>query len=79
MYLIFTNFVFRKSNIGKYVLGSLILGCSSIVVYAKYDPKFRQWLKTNIKGSDELLKMILFEEKGLEKPVSGQQNSVKPK
>lgn len=56
---------------GKYALGSLIFGFSTIVVYAKYDTKFRQWLKTNVYGSDELLKLILFEDKSTsEKPSS---------
>ncbi|XP_027837338.1 MICOS complex subunit Mic60-like isoform X1 [Aphis gossypii] len=52
-----------KSNIGKYAFGSLLFGFSSIVVYAKYDTNFRQWLKTNVYGSDELLKVLLFEDK----------------
>lgn len=56
-------FVGRKSNIGKYAFGSLLFGFSSIVVYAKYDTNFRQWLKTNVYGSDELLKVLLFEDK----------------
>lgn len=60
---------------GKYALGSLIFGFSTIVVYAKYDTKFRQWLKTNIYGSDELLKLILFEDK----TAHEQPSSVKPK
>lgn len=47
---------------GKYALGSLLFGFSTIVVYAKYDTQFRQWLKTNVYGSDELLKLILFED-----------------
>lgn len=54
-----------KSNLGKYALGSLIFGFSTIVVYAKYDTKFRQWLKTNVYGSDELLKLLLFEDKSI--------------
>lgn len=66
-------FISRKSNIGKYALGSFIFGFSSVVVYAKYDPTFRQWLKNNIYGSDELLKIILFEDK------VDQPNNLKPK
>ncbi|XP_050426152.1 MICOS complex subunit Mic60-like [Adelges cooleyi] len=53
----------RKSNVGKYTIGSLLFGFSAVVVYAKYDNNFRQWLKNNVSGSDELLKLILFEEK----------------
>lgn len=50
-------------------MGSLIFGFSSIVIYAKYDTKFRQWLKANVYGSDELLKLLLFEDKfAQEKP-----------
>lgn len=60
---------------GKYALGSLIFGFSTIVVYAKYDTKFRQWLKTNIYGSDEFLKLIFFEDKSAQE----QPSSVKPK
>lgn len=64
-----------KSNIGKYAFGSLIFGFSSIVVYAKYDTNFRQWLKTNVYGSDELLKVLLFEDK----ITHDKSNNVKPK
>ncbi|CAI6363574.1 unnamed protein product [Macrosiphum euphorbiae] len=64
-----------KSNVGKYALGSLIFGFSTIVVYAKYDTKFRQWLKTNVYGSDELLQVLLFEDKS----VHTKPNSEKPK
>ncbi|XP_015379775.1 PREDICTED: MICOS complex subunit Mic60-like isoform X2 [Diuraphis noxia] len=64
-----------KSNVGKYALGSLIFGFSTIVVYAKYDTKFRQWLKTNVYGSDELIKLLLFEDK----PIYNIPNSEKPK
>ncbi|XP_003240956.1 MICOS complex subunit Mic60 isoform X1 [Acyrthosiphon pisum] len=64
-----------KSNVGKYALGSLIFGFSTIVVYAKYDTKFRQWLKTNVYGSDELLKLLLFEDKS----IHNKPNSEKPK
>ncbi|XP_025194019.1 MICOS complex subunit Mic60-like [Melanaphis sacchari] len=53
----------RKSNVGKYALGTVIFGFSSIVVYAKYDSKFRQWLKSNVYGSEEILKLLLFEDK----------------
>lgn len=60
---------------GKYVLGSVIFGFTTIVVYAKYDTKFRQWLKTNIYGSDKLLKLILFEDKSAQE----QPSNVKPK
>jgi len=56
-------------------LGSLIFGFSTIVVYAKYDTKFRQWLKTNVYGSDELLKLLLFEDKS----IHNIPNSEKPK
>jgi len=69
------HFVGRKSNVGKYALGSLIFGFSTIVIYAKYDTKFRQWLKTNVYGSDELLKLLLFEDKF----IRDIPNSVKPK
>lgn len=48
---------------GKYALSSLIFGFSSIIVYAKYDSKFRHWLKTNVYGSDELLQLLFFENK----------------
>lgn len=70
----FINYLFyrKKSNVGKYALGSLIIGFSSIVVYAKYDTSFRHWLKTNVYGSDELLKLILFED-------NAPPNIVKPK
>ncbi|XP_060833624.1 MICOS complex subunit Mic60-like isoform X2 [Rhopalosiphum padi] len=64
-----------KSNVGKYAFGSLIFGFSSIVVYAKYDTKFRQWLKTNVYGSDELLKLLLFEDK----VINDIPNNLKPK
>lgn len=67
-------FIGRKSNVGKYALGSFIFGFGSIVVCAKYDPKFRQWLKNNVYGSDELLKIILFEEE----MVHNQSYNVKP-
>lgn len=68
-------FVGRKSSIGKYAFGSLIFGFSSIVVYAKYDTNFRQWLKANVYGSDELLKVLLFEDK----IIHDKSNNVKPK
>lgn len=64
-----------KSNVRKYALGSLIFGFSTIIVYAKYDTKFRQWLKTNVYGSDELLKLLLFEDKFMHDAP----NSEKPK
>lgn len=69
------SFVGRKSNVGKYALGSLIFGFSTIVVYAKYDTKFRQWLKTNVYGSDDLLKLLLFEDKS----IHNKPNIEKPK
>lgn len=60
---------------GKYALGSLILGFSSVVVYAKYDSTFRQWLKTNLYGSDKLLELLLFEDKF----ANDQLSSAKPR
>lgn len=68
--MFFVNIIYRKSNVGKYALGSLIFGFSSVVVYAKYDANFRHWLTTNVYGSDELLKLI-FEDK----PASEQKGS----
>lgn len=69
------HFVGRKSNIGKYALGSLLFGFSTIVIYAKYNTKFRQWMKTNVYGSDELLKILLFEDKS----IQDLPNNLKPK
>lgn len=60
---------------GKYALGSLILGFSSVVVYAKYDSTFRQWLKNNVYGSDKLLELLLFEDK----PANDSKSNTKPK
>lgn len=56
-------------------MGSLIFGFSSIVVYAKYDTNFRYWLKNNLYGSDEFLKLLFFEDKS----ASEQQRSTKSK
>jgi len=56
--------------VGKYALGSFIFGCSTIIIYAKYDTKFRQWLKANVYGSDDLLKVILFEDKHAQEQTS---------
>jgi len=55
--------------VGKYTLGSLIVGFSSIVVYAKYDIQFRDWLKNNVYGSDEILKLLLFEDKSTHEQI----------
>ncbi|XP_050522304.1 MICOS complex subunit Mic60-like [Daktulosphaira vitifoliae] len=52
-----------KSHVGKYTIGSLIFGFSAVVAYAKYDNNFRQWLKINVPGSDDILKLILLEKK----------------
>lgn len=57
------------------MLGSFVFGFSTIIVYAKYDTKFRHWLKTNVNGSDDLLQLLFFEGKS----VHEQPSTVKPK
>lgn len=40
-----------------------VVGTGGIVVYSKYDPKFRELLTNNIPGSDKFIKVCLFEDK----------------
>lgn len=40
-----------------------VVGTAGIVVYAKYDSKFREILTTNIPSLDKFIKVCLFEDK----------------
>lgn len=39
-----------------------IVGTTGVVVYSKYDPKFREVLTNNIPGSGKFIKVCLFED-----------------
>lgn len=39
------------------------MGTAGIVVYSKYDPKFRELITNNVPGSDKFIKICLFEDK----------------
>lgn len=39
------------------------MGTAGIVVYSKYEPKFREMLTSNIPGADKFIKVCLFEDK----------------
>lgn len=61
-YLIF----FFRSRFWFYASSTIltgVIGTAGIVVYSKYDPKFREMLTNNIPGSDKLIKVCLFEDK----------------
>lgn len=38
------------------------MGTAGIVVYSKYDPKFRELITSNIPGLDKFIKICLFED-----------------
>lgn len=40
-----------------------VLGTGAIVVYSKYDPKFRELLTNNLPGFDKFIKVCSFEDK----------------
>lgn len=40
-----------------------IVGTGGIIVYSKYDPKFRELITNNIPGSEKFIKVCLFEDK----------------
>lgn len=40
-----------------------VTGTAGVVVYSKYDPKFRELVTYNIPGSDKFIKICLFEDK----------------
>lgn len=40
-----------------------VMGTTGIIVYSKYDPKFREILTNNIPGTDKFIKVCLFEDK----------------
>lgn len=39
------------------------MGTGGIVIYSKYDPKFRELLTNNVPGSDKFIRVCLFEDK----------------
>lgn len=57
--------MYFRSRFLFYVTSTLltgIVGTGGIVVYSKYDPKFRDLITNNIPGSDKFIKVCLFED-----------------
>lgn len=48
-----------------YTIGALALVGGGTIGYAKYDPKFREWLKEQAPFTDDMIKVIFQEEKSL--------------
>lgn len=60
------TFLCFRSKFLFYTTSTIITGIIStagIVVYSKYDPKFRELLTNNVSGSDKYIKILLFEDK----------------
>lgn len=64
--MIVTCYCYFRSGFLFYATSTIltgVMGTAGIVVYSKYDPKFREILTNNVPGSEKFIRVCLFEDK----------------
>lgn len=59
------RFIHFRSRLLFYATSTILTGVTvvtGVVVYSKYDPKFREAVTNNLPGSDKFIKVCLFED-----------------